>query len=117
MSRPQAHSLGSDLPHALHDEIQRLIPTDASLGIRAAIIADLGVQQSSWIAEDLACCAAAHAKEALAVRVLLVAGDSLQPAAFHLDQQSAERWMTIHGTHGPHDFRGSHGLLHLGRRG
>jgi len=32
---------------------------------------------------------------------LLVAADRLQPAAFHFKQHSAERWMVIHGTHGP----------------
>jgi hypothetical protein len=35
----------------------------------------------------------------------------LELAACHLDQHSAERWMTIHGTHGPDDFRGCHGHL------
>jgi hypothetical protein len=42
MSCPQAHSLGSDCLHALHDEVQRLIPTDAAPGIREAIITNLG---------------------------------------------------------------------------
>src|SRR5215813_14475017 len=98
VSRPQAHSLGSDRPHALHDEIQRLVPTHAAPGIRATIITNLGMQQSTRIAKNLVGGAAAHAKEALTVRIVLVAADGLQPAIFNLDQHSAERWMTIHGT-------------------
>src|SRR5262249_9215000 len=61
--------------------------------------------------------AAAHTEEALTVRIVLVAPDGLQPAAFHLDQHSAKCWMAIHGTHGPHDFRSGHGYLHSGHRG
>src|SRR5262249_1185209 len=44
VSRPQTHGLGSDCRHALHYEVQRLVPTHAAPGIRAAIIANLGVQ-------------------------------------------------------------------------
>jgi hypothetical protein len=84
-------------------------------GIRAAIIANLGVQQSSRIAKDLVGASAAHAKETLTVRIVLVAADGLELAVFHLDQHSAERWMTVHGTHGPDDYRvgSSHGHLRL----
>jgi hypothetical protein len=58
--------------------------------------------------------ATAHAKETLTVRIVLVTDDGLQLAAFHLNQHSAERWMTIHGTHGSHNFTGSgHGHLQL----
>jgi hypothetical protein len=47
------------------------------------------------------------------VRILLVAADGLQLAIIYLNQHSAKCWMTIHGTHGPHDSRGGHGHLHL----
>src|SRR5262249_48897315 len=101
--------------HPLHDEIQRLIPTHAAPGIRAAIITNLRVEQSSRIAKNLVGAAAAHAEETLTVRIFLVAADGLQPAAFHLDQHSAKRWMAVHGTHGPNDFRlaASHGHFRL----
>src|SRR5262249_18783310 len=58
---------------------------------------------------------AAHAKEALTVRVVLVTADGLELTVFHFDQHSAERWMAIHGTHGPDDFcfAASHGHLRL----
>src|SRR5215510_11071358 len=105
MSCPQAYCLGADLPHALHDEIQRLIPAHAAPGIRAAIVTNLGVEQPSRIAKNLIGAAAAHAKEALTIRVVLVTADGLELAAFHFDQHSAERWMAVHGTHGPDDFR------------
>jgi hypothetical protein len=54
-----------------HEQIQRLLPTHTAPGIRAAIIANLGVQQSTRIAENLVSAAASHAKEALTVRALL----------------------------------------------
>src|SRR5215475_15442945 len=44
MTRPKADGLGPDCPHALHDEIQRLIPAHAAPVIREAIITNLGVQ-------------------------------------------------------------------------
>src|SRR5262245_14377595 len=110
---PKTHSLGSDRPHALHDEIQRLIPTCAAPGIRAAIITNLGVQQSFRIAKNLVGATPAHAKEALTVRIALVTADGLELATFHLDQHSAKRWMTIHGTHGPDDFRAASSHDHL----
>jgi len=31
--------------------------------------------------------------------------DGLELVVFHLDQHSAIRWMAVHGTHGPDDFR------------
>src|SRR5262245_13056923 len=97
MSCPQTHSLGADCPHALHNEIQRLISSHAAPGNRG-----LGVQ-SCWIAKNLAGAAAAHAKDALTVRIGPTT-DCLELAAFHLDQHSAKRRMTIHGTHGRDDF-------------
>ena len=113
MSCPQAHSPGSDCPDALHDEIQRLIPTDAAPSTRSAIITNFGVHQSSRVAKDLAGAAAAHAKETLTIRIVLVTADRLQLAAFHFDQHSAKRWVAIHGTHSPDDFRITSGHVHL----
>src|SRR5215475_4123789 len=78
MSCPQAHRLGSDRPHALHDEVQRLIPTHAAPGIGAAIITNLRVEQSSRIAKNLVGAAATYAKEALTVRIVLVTADGLE---------------------------------------
>jgi hypothetical protein len=115
VSRPQAHSLWPDLPHAARDEIQRLIPAHAAPVIRAAIITDLGIQQSVRIPEDLVRAAAAYAQEALTVGIVLVAADRLQPVAFHLDQHPAKRWMTVHGTHSPDDFGSGHGHFHFGQ--
>src|SRR5262249_21342466 len=113
MSGPQAHSLGSDCPHALRDEVERLIPTRAAPGIRAAIITNLGVQQSSRIAKNLVGATAAHTQETLTVRIVLVTTYSLELTSFQFDQHSAVRWMTIHGTHGPDDFRAASSHCHL----
>jgi hypothetical protein len=57
--------------------------------------------------------AAAHAKETLTVQVALITADGLRLLIIYLNKQSAECWMAIHGTHGPHDFRSAHG----GKRG
>src|SRR5262245_56511668 len=43
--------------------------------------------------QNLVGAAATHAEEALTVRVVLVATDGLELAAFHLAQHSAKRWM------------------------
>jgi hypothetical protein len=67
MSRPQTHSLGSSRPHPLGHVVQRLIPTHAAPGVRAAIIANLGVQQSPRVAKDLVGASAAHAKALLVI--------------------------------------------------
>src|SRR5262249_34459199 len=117
MSCPQAHSLGPDCLDALRNEIQRLIPARSAPGIRAAIITNLRVEQPSWIAKDLVGATAAHAEEPLTVRIVLVTADGLELAVIHLDQHSAECWVAIHGTHGPHEFRAGHGHLHLEQRG
>ena len=109
MSRPKAYGLGSNCPHALHDEIQRLITTCAAPVVRAAIFTNLGVQQSPGLAENLVGAAATHAKEALTVGILLVTADGLELAAFNLDQHSAK----IHGTHGPDNFCVVRGHGHL----
>jgi len=69
---PQARSLGSDLLHAPHDEVQRLIPTHAAPRIRVSILANLGVQQSPWIAKNLACGAAAPWLSGLSLSPLTV---------------------------------------------
>src|SRR5262245_1695216 len=86
--------------------------------IRAAIVTNLRVQQSSRIGKNLVGAAAAHAKEALTVRIVLVTADSHQLAAFYLDQHSAKRWMAVHGTHGSDNFRiaNGHRPLRLGHR-
>jgi hypothetical protein len=68
-----------------------------------------GYSSRRGLSEDLACGAAAHAKETLTVRVALITADGLHLAVIHLKQHSAECWMAIHGTHGPHDFRSGHG--------
>src|SRR5262245_15672101 len=72
-----------------------------------------GVQHPSRIAKNLVGAAATHAEEALTVRVVLVATEGLELAAFHLAQHSAKRWMTIRGTHGPDDFWFASGHGHL----
>src|SRR5262245_60804421 len=113
MACPQAHSAGSDFLHAPHDEIQRLIPARAAPGIRAAVITNLGVQQSFRIAKNLVGAAAAHAKKTLTVWIVPITADSVQLAAFHFDQHSAKCWMAIHGTHSPHDFSIASGHSHL----
>ena len=71
MSCPQAHSSLWPLPHASRDEIQRHIPAHTAPGICAAILANLGAQQSSRIAKNLVGAAAAHAKKAMTVRIVL----------------------------------------------
>ena len=98
MSCPQAHGLGSDRPHTLHDEIRRLIPTRAAPGVRAVIITSFGVEQSSRIAKNLVGATAAYAKEALTVRIILVTADGFQLATLDFDQHAAKRWMAIHWT-------------------
>src|SRR5262249_2071330 len=50
------------------------------------------------------CCGPAH-KGILDCPDVLGAADTLGLAAFYLDQYPAKRWMAVHGTHGPRDFR------------
>src|SRR5262245_22525746 len=87
--------------------------TQTTISVLSRIITNLGEQQSSRVAKDLAGAAAAHAKKTLTIRIVLVTADRLQLAAFHFNQHSAKRRVAIHGTHGPDDSRIASGHVHL----
>ena len=101
MPRPDADPLAAQRPHALGDQIERLVPRRLAEGV-VATRADEGMEQARRIADDLVGSLAAYAQEPLAVRVVGVAPHPEHAAVLDVDQHAAQRGMTVHRTHRPH---------------